>query len=251
MGESLNIDEIEDRFFVYGRMEILNVLNDLIHRCEPLTVDFGGVSDRLHTRLLEARDTVLIFDLGEDSEANARLLKCQACSFVAYPDGIRVQFAAHQVRQVSWGGSPAFCIPLPERVARVQRQESYRILIAPAQKVVVRLFSSDGAGLGEWPLHDLSVGGLGLAVPEQASLALGKTISRIGFSLPGHGEIECSVALRHATDLVQDQSNPPYRIGLMFCGLPPAMGVAIQRYIIEQEHERRSQISGYDADGFH
>jgi flagellar brake protein len=246
VNEGLNIDEIEDRFSVRGRMEILNVLNDLIHRCEPVTVIFGGNAERLPTRLLEAHGNVLIFEPGLNDDANARLLKCDSCSFIASPDGIRVHFAAGQATRVSWGGSRAFCVPLPEFVVRVQRQESYRIFVGE-QALTVRLFSDEGTALGEWPLRDLSVGGLGITIRGQSPLALCKTVVRVSFSLPQYGSIECPVVLRHATGANGDEPNPPYRIGLMFSALPSEMGAAIQRYIIEQEQQRRSRITDHVA----
>ena len=248
MDDGLNIDAVEDRFLVRGRMEILNVFNDLIHRCEPVTVVFGDAAERLPTRLLEAHGNALIFEPGPDGAANARLLKESNCSFIASPDGIRVQFTAGQAKRISWGGSRAFYVPLPECVIRVQRQESYRILVAPEQPPIVCLFSDEGIALGEWPLRDLSVGGLGITIHGQSPLARCKTVARISFSLPQHGSIECPVTLRHATGANAEESNPPYRIGLMFSALPSEMGVAIQRYIIEQEQQRRSRMAGQDPD---
>lgn len=247
MDQDVNIDEIEDRFFVRGRMEVLNVLNDLVYRCEPVTVIFGG-AERHPTRLLEARGNVLVFESGIDRGANARLLQGNRCTFIASPDGIRVQFAAGQAKRISWGGCRAFCVPLPDCVARVQRQESYRILVTPEQALTARLFSDEGSPLGEWPVRDLSVGGLGIAIQEASSLALCKNAAHVRFSLPQHGSIDCAVTLRHATGANADDGYPPYRIGLMFSALPPEMGVAIQRYIIEQEQQRRSRIADYDAD---
>jgi len=47
MNDGLKKDEIDDRFYVQGRMEILDVLNDLVHRREPVTVNFGGATDTL------------------------------------------------------------------------------------------------------------------------------------------------------------------------------------------------------------
>lgn len=237
-----NIDGIENRFFVQGRMEILSLLNELILRREAVTVNFNGGTERLLTKLLEVRDKVLIFELGGDPDTNLRLLQCRDCTFVARPDGIRVQFTGGQVRRISWGGSGAFRIALPERVARVQRQLSFRVPIPAQQQMNVELFSDGGASLGEWPVHDLSVGGLGIATEVQAQLEFSENVARVNLRLPEHGEIDCAVTLRHATGLPTDESSPPYRVGVEFIDLPEQMGAAIQRYIIKTEHERRSRI---------
>lgn len=248
VNDGLNNNEIEDRFWVGGRMEILNVLDDLIHRREPITVTFGGGIPDLPTRLLEARKKTLIFESSSDIDAMLHLLKDPACFFRARPDGIGVRFQGGLARRISWGGSAAFSVPFPERLARLQRQESFRILIPAEKALAVSLFSNQGVSLGEWPLHDLSVGGLGVTVSGPSRVELGRTIARVNLQLPGHGKIDCPVILRHATNLATDEPNPPYRIGVEFSGLPQEMGAAIQRYIIKMEHERRSLAGEYDAD---
>ena len=250
MNDDLNHDEIEDRFHVRGRMEILDVLNELIHRREPVTVNFNGGTDELRTELLEVRKNSLIFALSPDHDANLRLLNALACSFRARPDGIGVRFSGGPVRRISWGGG-AFSMPLPDRLVRLQRHQSFRILIPPKNALTVKLFSNDGASLGAWPLHDLSVGGLGVTVNGPPRMALERTIARVSLQLPDRGEIACAVALRHATDLAKVENNSPYRIGVAFCDLPPEMGAAIQRYIIDQEYERRRLAMEEAADDHH
>jgi c-di-GMP-binding flagellar brake protein YcgR len=248
VNDGLKSEEIEDRFYVQGRMEILNVLNDLVHRREPVTVNFSGGTDKLLTRLLEVRKKTLIFELSADLDANLGLLDAASSDFLARPDGICVQFAGGQVRRISWGGG-AFSMPLPERLVRLQRQESFRILIPDA--LTVTLFANDDVSLGEWPLYDLSVGGLGVTVNGPSRMQLARSLVRVSLSLPGHGEIACSVTLRHATDLTKDEIDARYRIGVAFSDLSAEMGAKIQRYIIEQEYERRKLALDDAAEDHH
>ena len=252
MNDGMKSDEIDDRFSVQGRMEILNVLNDLIHRGEPVTVNFNEGTGKLFTRLLEVRKNTLIFALSTDLDANLALLDAASSAFLARPDGICLRFAGGRVRRISWGDG-AFSMTLPERLVRLQRQESFRILIPDA--LTVRLFADDNVSLGEWPLHDLSVGGLGVTVNGPSRMQLGRSLARVSLLLPGHGEIACAVMLRHATDLAADPAkdtiDSPHRIGVAFSNLPAQMGAAIQRYIIEQEYQRRKRAMDDAADDHH
>ncbi len=248
MNDDLNLDAIDERFFVHGRMAILSHLNELIHRHEPVTLHFDGDGGHFVTRLLEARDKSLIFDAGSDHQANQRLLASNACMFLAYPDGIRVQFAAGAAQPVSWGGSDVFSVPLPDRMARLQRQESFRILVPPQKNLHATLFGRDGASLGQWRLHDLSVGGLGVNVHGQPDLGLGPKVARVQLSLPEHGEIDCAVTLRHATDLTKSATDFAYRIGVAFYGLAPQMRAGIQRYIIQIAQEQRDLAAELEPD---
>jgi c-di-GMP-binding flagellar brake protein YcgR len=241
---SLSDDEIEERYFLLGRMEILSVLNELILRREPVTVYFNGGRDFYQTTLLEARPDALVFDLSGDAEINKRLPGSASCIFVSSINGIRVQFAASQSGRFSWGGSDAFWVPLPERMVRVQRRESYRILLPVAKPLMAKLCAGDGSVLGEWPGHDLSVGGLGFSTIGAPPLEVEQEIARLQLALPGQIAIDCAAQVRHVTPMSERQDGIRYRVGVSFTDLAPATAVAIQRFITRVEHQRRGQDGG-------
>lgn len=239
---SLSDDEIEDRFFLLGQMEILSVLHELIHRREPVTVYFNGGRDFMLTTLLEARPDVLIFDPSGDLKANKHLPNSPNCVFVARLNGIRVQFSTKKAQSFAWGGSDAFWAPMPERVVRLQRRESYRILLPAAQPLMVRCFTHEGLIIGDWPAHNISVSGLGFTVSRLPNLEPNQSIGRLRLALTKLRGIECGAIVRHVTPLGDKQAHPNYRVGVSFSDLPPAMGVVIQRYITKVEHERRKLV---------
>ncbi|MGZ5818848.1 MAG: flagellar brake protein [Burkholderiaceae bacterium] len=237
---SLSDDEIEDRFFLLGQMEILSVLNDLVHHREPVTVYFNGGRDFMLTTMLEARPDCLIFDPSGDIKANKRLPSSPNCVFVARLNGIRVQFSTKNAHPFSWGGSDAFWAPLPARVVRLQRRESYRILLPVAKPLMVKCFNEDGLILGEWPAHDLGVMGLGMVMSRTPVVEADQRIARLKLILSKQQSVECAAVVRHVTPLGERQVRPNYRVGVSFADLPPAMGVSIQRYITKVEHDRRN-----------
>lgn len=241
---SLSDDDIEDRYFLLGRMEILSVLNELILRREPVTAYFNAGRDFFQTTLLEARPDALVFDLSGDPFINKRLPGSSSCIFVSSINGIRVQFVGSQPGKFSWGGSDAFWVPLPERVVRVQRRESYRVLLPVAKPLMVKLFADTGALLGEWPAHDLSVGGLGFATVGMPPLEAEQNIARLRLPLPDKSLIECAAQIRHVTPVSERHGETRYRVGVSFTDLPPATAVAIQRLITKIEHQRRGQNGG-------
>lgn len=236
---SLSNDEIEDRYFLLGRMEIISVLNDLIHRREPVTVYFNGGRDVLLTTLLEARHDALVFDLSGDVEANKKLPGSPSCVFVSHLNGIRVQFSGAGAQRFSWGGADAFWVPLPERVVRLQRRESYRILLPVAKPLMIQLYGHDDKLAAEWAGHDLSVGGLGMNTIGAPKYVAGDVIPRLVLALPKVKPIDCAATVRHVTQLSERGDGARFRVGVSFDTLPPGSGVAIQRYIIKIEHERR------------
>jgi c-di-GMP-binding flagellar brake protein YcgR len=236
---SLSDDEIEDRFFLLGQMEILSVLNDLINYREPVTVYFNGGRDFMLTTILEARADGFIFDPSGDLKANGRLPKSANCVFVARLNGVRVQFSTRAVQTFSWGGSDAFASALPERVVRLQRRESYRILLPVAKPLMVKFFSGDGLIMGDWPAHNLCVAGLGLVMSRMPNIEPEQGIGRMKLMLTKQHMIECAATVRHITPLGERQIRQNYRVGVSFTDLSPAKAVVIQRYITKVEHERR------------
>lgn len=236
---ALGDNEIEDRYFLLGRMEILSVLNELIHRREHVTLYYNGGHDFFQTILLEARADALVFDMSGDAAANRKLLLSPSCVFVAYLDGIRVQFSGRLPARFAWGDSDAFWVALPERLVRVQRREYYRILLPVARPLLARLTGGDGIVLAEWPSHDLSVGGLGLVVTGEPMLEAGQDIARVQLQISAQIFIDCAAQVRHVTLLGEHRGGDRYRVGLSFTDLPAPTAVAIQRHITRIEHERR------------
>jgi c-di-GMP-binding flagellar brake protein YcgR len=244
--ETLTNAEIEDRYYLQGRMEVLGLLHDLIHRREHLNVRFGGgADDFMMTVLLDARaDDGLIFDIASLDHINKRLLDAKNCIFVGAPDGVRVQFSTGPVVRVSWGGQDAFQVTLPRRAIRLQRRESFRVLTPVVHPLMARAYDESGAVRSEWPVHDISVGGVGLTVGLESGLEAGQRLSKLTLDLADAGRIECGVTVRHVTERSRAASGVKVRAGLRFDGLPRVFDVAIQRYVVHVEHERRRLVAG-------
>lgn len=238
MESGVDIDAIEERFLVHGRMEILALLNELIYCGEPVEVRFGSEGSCI-TRLLEARDQTVVFEASENSQTNIRLAAAADCTFLASPQGIRVMFSAGRAIPLTWGGIAAFSVALPTRLARLQRQESFRTIIPAQQAPAVTLHADDGSLLGRWPLRDLSVGGIGVAIATEAELQRATKSSRVQLLIPGCDAVACAVSVRHATGLAESDDEFGFRLGLGFIDLPETMRVEILRYIVDVERARR------------
>lgn len=241
MSVSLSNQEIEDRYFLLGRMEILNVLNELINRREPVTVYFNGGQDFILTVLLAARPGALVFDLGGDERINSLLAKSASCVFLAFPDGIRVQFSGLEPSRFAWDETDAFWVALPDRVVRLQRRESYRNILPVVNGLKVKLSDDRGATVGDWLLHDLCVGGFGASVSGEPHVRLGDSIAHVVIWLSDKKKLDCSGIVRHITQ-TDRQGKGHYRVGIELNNVPHVMEVAIQRYINKIEYERHKLL---------
>lgn len=239
MLETLTNAEIEDRFFVEGRMAILGLLHELIHRREQLNVRFGAQrDDTLMTMLLDARPDGLIFDVGSIEQSNQRILLARNCIFVGAPDGVRVQFSAGPAQRVSWGGQDAFQVPLPTRAIRLQRRETFRVVTPIVRPLLAYLLGDSGSILVQAPVHDIAVGGVGLSVDTDFPLETGAALPTVVVDLPELGRVQAAATVRHVTELSRARGDVKRRAGLRFDGLPRAFDIAIQRYVVQVEHDR-------------
>lgn len=237
MSASLSNDEIEDKYFLLSQVEILSILNELAHRREGITLYFDGGQHFILTAILSARPEGLVFDLGGDPKSNRLLEKAKQCVFIATPDGIRVQFTGQNPQRFLWGDDEAFWVPLPDRVIRLQRRESYRIVVPGSAKIRVKLSDTEGKLIADWPVHDLSVSGFGIIVDRPPAFNVGDTICQVWISLPNNMNLHCPAIVRHISFLGQARSGK-YQVGFSLVNLPHNMDVAIQKTILNIEYER-------------
>lgn len=243
MDLSLQDEEFDDRYFLLGRMEILNCLNDLIRNRENVTVYFNRGNDFILTTLLEASAEHLVFDLGGDESANRRLERADSCVMIAVHEGIRTQFSTSWTPQrFTWDDTEVFRVPLPAKIMRLQRREAYRVALAVNKPVMARLTRDNGTLLNEFPIHDLSVGGIGLSAPAKETSLAESDIVEVSFSLENGRPIRCQVRVRHVTPIGHVGGHPSTRIGLCFVDLPASLSARVQRYILQVEHQRSALV---------
>ena len=238
MSASLSNEQIEERYFLLGQAEIISTLNELAHRREPVSVYFNGGQNFILSLILSARPDGLVFDLGGDPKSNTLLEKAPQCVFMAFPDGIRVQFTGLEPQRFTWGDEDAFWVPIPTKIIRLQRRESFRNLLPIANPYRAKLSDIEGDLIGNWAMHDLSVGGFGIAIDGEPKFKVGDTISQVWITLSPKSNLHCPVIVRHITQIDKSKGTR-YQIGFSFVDLPRTMDIALQRTIIQIEYERR------------
>lgn len=237
MSASFSDQKIEERYFLLGQVEILSVLNDLAHRREPVSVYFNNGQSFILTVILSARSDGLVFDLGGDPNMNRQLAQVRQCVFMAFPDGIRVQFPGFNPQRFMWGNDEAFWVPIPERIIRLQRREFYRSLPPLSQNFTAQLRDADGNVITDWRIHDLSVGGFGVITEGEPQLRIGDTILDVWITLPNKYHVHCQVTIQHIT-FVERTKLGQFQIGFRFQNLSHAMDISIQKTILNIEYER-------------
>lgn len=237
MSASYSNDEIEDKFFLLGQREILGALNELAHRREPVTVYFNDGKDFIVTMILSARSDGLVFDIGGDARSNKLLEQARTCVFLALPEGIRVQFSGTDPQRFKWGDQDAFWVPIPKRIIRMQRREYFRNQLPIVDPLMVKLYDDKGQMTAEWPIYDLSVGGLSVQLNSPPDLKLQERVAKMLIVLGAKNIVHCEGVVRHITPMDRVKAGK-HRVGISFQKLPHNMDVAIQKHINQLEYER-------------
>ena len=109
-----------------------------------------------------------MFDCGPDDLRNRELLEAQRMTIVTERDHIKIQFRAYSIETTVFEDRPAFCIPLPEILMRLQRRQFFRAAPPASRPIVSRLRVETGAAGTTLECEPwISCGGVALGVEGQ------------------------------------------------------------------------------------
>ncbi|WP_127476887.1 flagellar brake protein [Sulfurivermis fontis] len=232
-----------ERYRVDSRMEILRVLGDLARGLQLVTAYFNEGSDFILTTILrlDEEHNRLVLDYGPDDSLNQRLLAARRILFVTRHNQVRVQFTSESIQKATFQGAPAFVIPLPASIIRIQRREYYRLATPIGRHLNISLATPDGGTISAH-IVDISVGGVGIIEPpegRQCGWEPGSIVPGCRIELPEEGVIHADIEIRNRYQVDSRDGTPLYRIGCRLLGLDSRSNAAILRYIHRVELERR------------
>lgn len=238
-------DEIAERFYVSGRGEITQILNELINHRENVSIYFNNGRGSFLSRLLAVwpRYNWLLLDWSGSRELNADFMHSEGSVIVASQSGIKIQFPAGRATLTTYGddGEMAFAVPIPTRIVRLQRRDYFRITPSRVSPLVATwTFDDEERAV---TIHDLSVAGTGIVLDEMPSgMGVGDPVGTLRFTLPDETEIRTDIEFRHLTPHVSRYGFRQHVLGASFNAISPAEERHIQRYIIQVEHERHELV---------
>ncbi|HCX34093.1 MAG TPA: flagellar brake protein [Rhodocyclaceae bacterium] len=235
----------QSRYLLTHRIEIREVLRTLIEGRDMMTAYFDRGDDFLLTSLLALDAGALIVDCSASREVNARALAAARLTFVTSHAGIRIQFATAAPRPLEHGGKPAFVVPVPEQLLRLQRREYYRLTAPVADPLTCTIHTPGDARQVRLHILDLSAGGLAIiAAPGTVTLAVGERFEDCRIDLPRAASIRASLAVRNAFAVSLRNAVRMQRYGCQFVETSAKAVSQIERYILETERNRKARQSG-------
>lgn len=240
--QAITPEEI-DKFTIENRREIIFYLRQLINDGDRISVVFNEGQGNILTLLLDVQDEedALVFDWGGNNESNQKLLESGRALFVASPHGVKNQFAASGVRKTTFKGRPAFETHIPKNYTRLQRREYFRLVLPLTRRPPCTIPLENGKSL-QLPVVDLSIGGIGLELPENApDFEIGQELPRVRIELKGVGNIDVGIEVRNRIT-IERANKTTRRMGCQFTKVSNALENHLQRFITDVQREERARL---------
>lgn len=234
-------DEQEKECRISSARQIQSLLRDIAESGAPVALYFDGAKDFIMTSLLDTGDTGLWVEQGTDTPKNRRIAACRKITLVSSLNRVKIQFSANEIHAVTYQGYPAFFLPLPESLYRIQRREYYRLPIPLSEQLrcVIPINWPQAGGKLELPVIDISVGGVRLFYKDSnTEFVQGQNYGGCEVNLPDIGKISFTVTVKSVVSISPKHGQTAQRVGCEFKNLDNATGILLQRYVTNMQRLR-------------
>jgi c-di-GMP-binding flagellar brake protein YcgR len=204
-------------------------------------VSFDAGHDILLTLVLDVDidASEVVIDVNANPDANRRLLAASRMVFTVMQDGITVRWSNERIASATYQDRPAFRIPLPKSLRRIQRRSFFRIATPQANPVVCVVWGPRGPHC-ELPLVDISAEGIGvnLPTPPDPQIERGARLDDCRIELPDTGTIAVSLLVQNLWETELRNGRRVPRAGLSFLDPDPRTQALVQRYVTRLDRQR-------------
>lgn len=247
----MNEAELEDwhDYEVASRREIVALLRQIGEKNQLIRMLIKGEADVCVTSILAVDEdsNTVVLDRSIERAQNQRIEAAGRVKCETTLDKIRILFSADALGATTWHGEPALRADIPPTLIRLQRREYYRMPtpVSNPVRALIPVLIDAGGGMGVFPLHDISVGGIALLDSKlQLGTSIGRVIEGCRIELPEIGPIATSLEIRNSLDLTLLNHKTSRRLGCRFVDISRGGLAAVQRYITRLERERNARLAG-------
>lgn len=234
-------DEQEGECRITSALQIQSILRDISESGALVALYFDGVKDFIMTSLLGVGDKELWVEQGTDMPINRRIAESKRITMVSLIGQIKAQFSAGEIRATTYQGYPAFHLSLPAKLYRIQRRETYRLLLPISEhlRCVIPFGKPPAKERLEVPVMDVSVGGVRLFYAgSDIEFVQGQTYTDCEINLPGTGNMNVAITVKSVVSISPRPGQSIKRVGCEFKNLDTASGVMLQRYVTNMQRAR-------------
>lgn len=241
----LTIEELspedDEKHRITSAKEIGFVLRHLADKGVRVALYYGVDSEFILTTLIGVDDTGLWLEPSPSSTDNEHVVESHQLTVVSSHLQAKVQFRAKQISKVEYKNRPAFYLPMPSVIYRLQRREYFRLMtpIAKPLRCIITSGKPPVRRLHEIVIMDISGGGIGLTCTEtELELVPGKSYSDCRIELPEIGTITGTIEVKNLSSLTSASGRTIKRAGCEFKKLDGASTILLQRYVTAMQQSR-------------
>ncbi|MBI1175056.1 MAG: hypothetical protein GC139_07295 [Sideroxydans sp.] len=233
-------DDEAERFLVRSRKEIQFTLHAIAEKGLRVALYYDDGNSFILTTALAADAQGLWLESGPKPTDNRRLAQSKHIVFVSSYHQIKIQFESRQAEMVMYQNAPAFYLPLPDTLLRIQRRDYYRLathLLKPL-KCTIPIKPGLPAHKREMNIMDISSGGIALVCQaEDTALQPGKVYPNCRIHLSGDLSISVTLEVRNSFVISKPSGETFRRVGCQFFRLDGKTEIVLQRYITQQQQD--------------
>lgn len=231
-------------YLLHTPMEIAYVLRSLEQKGDLVSVYFDHGENSFLSAILsvDPKSQRFWFDISGVEAVNRSFLRADHVVFAAAPEGVKIQFVIDSgVKMIDYDDHPAFEAHFPDDLIKLQRREYFRLETPIGRPLICKVPLPNGTIL-PLPLHDISIGGLGLWISGQVELQHMDVFHGCRVDLGTFGMIEVSLEVRSRRQVTKRDGNVQTMLGMRFVNLPRSTENTLQRYIAQLERERHQLL---------
>ncbi len=231
----------DDQYRITAHREIDFFLQSLVKHGSRIALYASESDDFILTTLLKIDATGLWLEQSKNPHENTRLLKSHKLIFVSSHAQIKLQFVSEKATTATHEGQPAFFLPFPKSLYRLQRREYYRLTAPVEDPLSCVIPHAEKSAFHEATIMDISGGGVGLTCTEQDTLLVpGKRYSNCLISLPDIGELNGTIEVKNLIVLSTPDGRTLRRAGCEFKDLDGPAMILLQRYVTAMQRSKTS-----------
>lgn len=226
---------------VTSRRQIQSFLRNISESGSRVALYYDGSKGFIMTSLLTIGEKGMWVEQSVDAPKNRQIAESKRITLVSSHNQVKIQFAVEGARVVTHQGYPAFYLPLPANLYRIQRREYFRLAIPLSERLRcnVPMNHTLAGGSVELPVMDISVGGIRLTCAEEnIEFVIGQTYPGCQIELTDVGRIEVALRVKNLVSLSPKPGQTITRIGCEFVNLDNASAVLMQRYVTNMQRMR-------------
>lgn len=198
--------------------------------------------DFIMTTILDVDEDGMWVEQGHTAAENRHIAESNRITLVSSHNQVKVQFKVGVASPVTYDDRPAFFLPMPEAIYRLQRREYFRLSLTPSEQLRCIITPPKKLNAPDVvprvvPVVDISGGGIGLACMEdEVDFVPGEDYLDCRVELPGVGEIHVSFTVKNIVPMTTNRLGKTLkRAGCEFHDLDGPTTVKLQRFITNMQ----------------